>query len=164
VKAFVEEHRARRLTWRDGLSYLLAWLAWLILAAASALALQAVRSVIGPLTLALLLKNIEHPRQAFNIGGQAFVADRIALVVLGLLWIVYVFLTEDYLRSSVAAARGLRLRAASAAAPAPDFTSGWLRRYGLVELARRTAIAAAFPAGAAILYGLLQGLLWLITR
>jgi len=153
-----------RLTWRDVASYGLAWLAWLALIAASACALQAVRSVVGPLTLALLLKNIEYPRQAFNIGGQAFVADRIALVVLGLLWIVYVFLTEDYLRSSVAAARALRLRAASVEAAAPDFTHDWLRRYGLSELARRTAIAALLPAGAALLYGLLQGWLWFITR
>jgi hypothetical protein len=98
------------------------------------------------------------------MGGQAFIADRVGLVVLGLLWLVYVFLTEDYLRSSVATARALRLRAASADAPALDFTRGWLRQYGLVELARRTAITAAFPAGAAIIYGLLQGLLWVITR
>jgi len=153
-----------RLTWRDGLSYGLAWLAWLALAAAFAAALQAVRSTIGPLALAILLRNASEPRHFFNMGGQAFIADRVGLVVLGLLWLVYVFLTEDYLRSSVATARALRLRAASADAPAPDFTRGWLRQHGLVELARRTAIAAAFPVGAAISYGLLQGLLWVITR
>jgi hypothetical protein len=153
-----------RLTWRDGLSYGLAWFAWLALAAAFAAALQAVRSTIGPLALAVLLQNASEPRHFFNLGGQAFVADRIALVVLGLLWLVYLFLAEEYLRASVGAARALRLRAISADGCAPTATRGWMRQHGLVELARRTAIAAAFPAGAAIFYGLLLGLLWVITH
>lgn len=155
---------ANRLTWRDGLSYGLAWLAWLTLAAAFAAALQAVRSTIGPLALAVLLRNASEPRHFFNMGGQAFVADRIALVALGLLWLVYVFLTEDWLRSSVAAARARRVRAASAGGALTPAADGGFRGHGLAELARRSAIAAAFPAGAAILYGLLQGLLWVITR
>ncbi len=163
MKAPVGSDRAR-LTWRDGLSYLLAWLSWLSLGAASALVLQAVRSVIGPLVIALLLKNPDYQRQFFKVSDLASIADRFGLGILGLLWIVFVFLTEDYLRSSVGAARALRVRAASAGATAAPAAGGSLSLYGLAELARRTAVAAAFPAGAAILYGLLQGLLWLMTR
>jgi hypothetical protein len=153
-----------RLTWREGLSYGLAWLAWLALAAAFAAALQAVRSTFGPLALAILLRIADEPRHFFNMGGQAFIADRIGLVVLGLLWLVYFFLMEDYLRSSVGAARALRVRQASAGAPEMPAATSRVDQYGLIELARRARRAAAFPAGAAVLYGLLQGLLWLLTR
>ena len=146
--------------WRDGLGYALAFLAWAALSAASAWALLAVRSVIGPLTLAIGIRDPAALQRPWEIGARAGTFDRIALVVVGVVWLVYILLLEEYLRSSISDARAQRARAASAGAEnQPDYN-----RLGLRTLARRTLTAAAFPAAVLVLYLLLQGVLWLLLR
>jgi hypothetical protein len=147
--------------WRDGVGYALALLAWVALSAASALTLLAVRSVIGPLTLAIGIKNPANQQRLWEIGGRAGAFDRIALVAVGVVWLVYVLLLEEYLRASISGARAQRARAVSggAATDATDFG-----RLGLRTLAHRTLIAAAFPAAVLIVYLLLQGALWLVLH
>jgi hypothetical protein len=148
-------------TWRDGLGYGLAFLAWAALGAASALVLLAVRSMIGPLTLAIGVRDAAGQQRLWEIGARAGTFDRIALVAVGVVWLVYILLLEEYLRSSIGDARAQRIRAASAGAN--DNQTDY-NQLGLRILARRTLIAAAFPAGVLILYLLLQGVLSLLLR
>jgi hypothetical protein len=152
------DRRRLRFTLRDGLAYALAFLAWVALSGASAVALLGVRSLVGPLTLAILAANPAAPRRTWEIFAQAGGFDRIALVTVGLLWLVYFLRTEEYLRSSIGDARAQRARALSAGAE--DDPALTMR--GLRTLGRRTAVAAAFPAAASVLYLLLQGVLWLL--
>ena len=77
------------------------------------------------------------------------------------MWLVYILIVEEYLRSSIGDARAQRIRAASAGA---DDNQTDYSRIGLRTLARRTLIAAAFPAAVLILYLLLQGVLSLLLR
>jgi hypothetical protein len=150
-----------KFAWRDGLCYLLALLSWVLLSVASAQALLAVHSLIGPLTLAVLVKDPASQQRFWEIGARAGTFDRIALVVVGVVWLVYILLVEEYLRSSIGDARAQRARAASAGTLVPE--AGFSGR-GLDTLAHRTLIAAAFPAAVAILYVLMQGALWLLLR
>ena len=146
--------------WRDGLGYALAFLAWVALSAASALALLAVRSVIGPLTLAIGIRDPAGQQRFWELGARAGTFDRIALVVVGVVWLVYLMIVEEYLRSSISNARSQRIRAASAGGEnQTDYN-----QLGLRTLAHRTLIAAAFPAAVLILYLVLQGVLWLLLR
>jgi hypothetical protein len=147
--------------WRDGLGYALAFLAWAALSAASAWALLAVRSVIGPLTLAIGVRDPAALQRPWEIGARAGTFDRIALVAVGLVWLVTILLLEEYLRSSISEARAQRIRAASAGA---DDSRTDTNRLGLRTLARRTLTAAAFPVAVVILYLMLQGVLWLLLR
>ena len=148
-------------TWRDGLGYALAFLAWAALSTASALALLAVRSMIGPLTLAIGVRDPAGQQRFWELGGRAGTFDRIALVVVGVVWLVYIMIVEEYLRSSIGDARAQRIRAASAGA---DDNQTDYNQLGLRILARRTLFAAAFPAGVLILYLLLQAVLSLLLR
>jgi hypothetical protein len=152
--------RRSNWTWHDGLGYALAFLAWIALSAASALALLAVRSTIGPLTLAIGVRDLSQQR-IWELGARAGTLDSIARVAVGVVWLVYIMIVEEYLRSSIGDARAQRIRAASAGAD--DNHTDYYRR-GLRALARRTLIAAAFPAGVLILYLLLQGVLSLLLR
>jgi hypothetical protein len=145
--------------WRDALGYVLAVLAWIALSAASALALLAVRSTIGPLTLAIGVRDLSQQR-IWELGARAGTFDSIARVAVGVVWLVYILIVEEYLRSSIGNARAQRIRAASAGGENQTDYS----RIGLQTLARRTLIAAAFPAGVLILYLLLQGVLSLLLR
>ena len=147
--------------WRDGLGYALAFLAWVALSAASALALLAARSMIGPLTLAIGVRDPAGQQRFWELGARAGTFDSIARVAVGVVWLVYVLIVEEYLRSSIGDARAQRIRAASAGA---DDNQTDYNQLGLQTLARRTLIAAAFPAAVLILYLLLQGVLSLLLR
>jgi hypothetical protein len=147
--------------WRDGLGYALAFLAWAALSAASALALLAVRSMIGPLTLAIGVRDLAGQQRFWELGARAGTFDSIARVAVGVVWLVTILIVEEYLRSSIGDARAQRIRAASAGAD--DNQLDYSRR-GLRTLAHRTLIAAAFPAGVFILYLVLQGVLSLLLR
>jgi hypothetical protein len=153
--------RRSNWTWRDRLGYALAFLAWVALSAASALALLAVRSTIGPLTLALGVRDLGSQQRAWELGARAGTFDSIARVAVGVVWLVYILIVEEYLRSSIGDARAQRIRAASAGAD--DHQTDY-NQLGLRTLARRTLIAATFPAGVLILYLLLQGVLSLLLR
>jgi hypothetical protein len=152
--------RRSNWTWRDGLGYALAFLAWVALSAASALALLAARSTIGPLTLAIGVRDLSQQR-IWELGARAGTFDSIARVAVGVVWLVYILIVEEYLRSSIGDARAQRNRAASAGA---DDNQTDYDRIGLHALARRTFIAAAFPAAVFILYLALQGVLSLLLR
>jgi hypothetical protein len=145
--------------WRDALGYALAFLTWIALSAASALALLAVRSTIGPLTLAIGVRDLSQQR-IWELGARAGTFDSIARVAVGVVWLIYILIVEEYLRSSIGDARAQRIRAASAGGENQTDYS----RIGLRTLARRTLIAAAFPAAVFILYLLLQGMLSLLLR
>jgi hypothetical protein len=153
--------RRPRFPWRDGLAYAVAFLAWAALSAASAAALLAVRSMIGPLTLAIEIRDPARLQYFWELGGRAGTFDRIGLVVVGVVWLVYMLLLEEYLRSSIGDARAQRARAISTGADIPEM--GFHGR-GLDVLGRRTLIAATFPAAVFILYLVLQGVLWLLLR
>jgi len=147
--------------WRDGLGYALAFLAWVALSAATALALLAVRSVVGPLTLAIGVRDLGSQQRIWELGARAGTFDSIARVAVGVVWLVYIMIVEEYLRSSISNARAQRIRAASAGAD--DHQTDY-NQLGLRTLARRTLIAATFPVGVFILYLLLQGVLSLLLR
>lgn len=148
------------LEWRDVVSYALAALTWIVLAAMGAVALRAVHSTVGPLVLAILFDHPYYQTHSYQLGDRAGVADRIALALACLTWIVYVFMSEEYLRSGVGEARALRLRQASAGVqPARDW-----RSRGLGALARRALVVAGFPAAMAVLYLVLQLAIWLLLR
>jgi hypothetical protein len=150
-----------KFAWRDGMCYLLALLSWVLLSAVSAQALLAVRSLIGPLTLAILVRDLANQQRFWEIGARAGTFDRIALIAVGVVWLVYIMLLEEYLRSSIGDARARRARAISAGA---EISEMGFRGRGLDVLARRTLIAAAFPAALFILYLVLEGVLWLLLR
>jgi hypothetical protein len=152
--------RQVKLTGQEALGYLLAFLGWAALAAGSGLALLTLRSAVAPAVIAVLFENPYYQSRFFRIGGIAGVADGISLGVVGLLWIVYVFLLEDFLRTPVSEARAERIRAASAGNPAGSAGV----RPGLVVLARRVIVAAIFPAATIVVYLLLQGVMWLLLR
>jgi len=160
VTALDSNTRRSHWTWRDGLGYALAFLAWVALSAASALALLAVRSMIGPLTLAIGVRDLSQQR-IWELGARAGTFDSIARVAVGVVWLVYILIVEEYLRSSIGDARAQRIRAASAGV---DGNHTDYNRLGLRTLACRALIAAAFPAAGLILYLLLQGVLWLLLR
>jgi hypothetical protein len=152
--------RRSNWTWRDGLGYALAFLAWIALSAASALALLAVKSLVGPLTLAILVRDPARMQRYWEIAAQAGTFDSVARVIVGLAWLVYVLVVEEYLRASIGDARAQRIRAASAGGENQTDYS----RIGLRTLARRALIAAAFPAAVFVLYLALQGALSLLLR
>lgn len=152
---------ARRFAWQDGFAYALAFLAWLTTSAGCAAALLTLRGDVGSLIIAILVRDPYYQVHYYMIGGAAGVGDRIGLTVLGLFWIVYVMLLEEYLRSAIGDARAHRARAASAGNPAT--TIRW-RDQGLNVLARRTLVAAIIPAAVIALHLLLQGAIWLLTR
>ncbi len=149
------------LSWRDGFTYALAALSWIALSAASALALLILRSAVGPLVIAILYRDSYYQVHYYLLVGKAGVADRVALGILALLWIVYVFLLEDYLRSSISEARAQRAREASVGASPKEMG---LRGRGLEALARRSLLSAAFPAIIFAVYLVLQGALLWLTR
>ena len=151
-----------RLDGRDVVCYLAAIIAWVGLSAVSALALQTLRAAIGPLVIAILYRQSYYQTRYFLLSDLASIADRIALVVGGLLWIIFVFLVEDYLRSSISAARTERGRAISGGAAMAPAAQVSFKARGLGALARRALIAAIFPAAVFLLYGLLQGVLRLL--
>jgi hypothetical protein len=152
--------RRSNWTWRDGLGYALAFLAWVTLSAAGALALLVVKSLVGPLTLAILVRDPARMQRYWEIAAQAGTFDSIARVAVGVVWLVYILIVEEYLRASISDARAQRIRTASAGGENQTDYS----RIGLRILARRTLIAAAFPAAVFVLYLALQGVLSLLLR
>ena len=146
--------------WRDGLGYVRAFLAWAALSASAALTLLAVRSMVGPLTLAIGVRDVAGQQRFWELAARAGTFDSIARVAVGVVWLVYIMIVEEYLRSSIGDARAQRIRAASAGGENHTDYS----KLGLRTLARRTLIAAAFPAAVLILYLLLQGMLLLLLR
>ena len=140
-----------RLTFRDVLGYLLAYLIWILGAAISMLALFVIRQMI----------NVMWP----VLGGSRWVlraVDRFALVFLGLVWLVYSIFTEQFFRMAITEVRLRRLKARVNPSPTPlpepkSALLGHLRKIGLDILARRVVTAIGIPTlilGAA--YGLFQ--------
>ena len=140
-----------RLTFRDVLGYLLAYLCWILGAATSMLALFVIRQMINVMWPAL--------------GGSRWVlraVDRFALVFLGLVWLVYSIFTEQFFRMAITevSLRRHKARVDPSPNPPPEPKTALgrhLRRIGLDILARRVSTAIGIPVlilGSA--YGLFQ--------
>ena len=153
-----------KLTWRDGLGYLLAFLAWILLSAVSAMTLVTLRSVLAPLVVAVVAGNPYFRTHTVELTGIANSVDRFGLVILGLVWLVYMLFVEEYLRSSISTDRERRARAALSVETEPQSSQADMRTTSLNTLARRVIKSLIFPAAVLILYLLLQGVIWLIVR
>jgi hypothetical protein len=140
-----------KFTFKDLLSYLLAYWFWILGAAIALVAVFMIRQML----------NVMWPA----IGGNRWVMraiDRFALVFLGLVWLVYSILTEQLFRSAITEVRERRLKARvdPSPNPVPEPTSALmrhLRQIGLDLLARRVVYAIGIPTlvlGAA--YGLFR--------
>jgi len=140
-----------KFTFRDLLGYLLAYWFWILGAAVSMVALFVIRQRLNVMWPAL--------------GGSRWVlraVDRLALVFLGLVWLVYMIFMEQFLRMAITEMRERRLKARVDPSPNPPpepktELMRHLRKIGLDILARRVVYAIGIPAlilGAA--YGLWQ--------
>ena len=155
-----------KLTSADILGYLLAYSLWIILSAVAGVALLLIRSVLAPITVLLLAPNPWYQLHTTELGGVANSVDRFGLVVLAIIWVVYMIYIEEYFRSSIAAVRMRRARAALGGGTAGrrSATETRLQRLGLDILARRLPKALLFPLAVFALYFLGQGIIWLIAR
>jgi hypothetical protein len=152
-----------KLTWRDALAYLLVYTLWAAVSAAAAYALVMLRSAFPvPLTI-LLARNPYFHTHTVELKGMINSFDRLLLIVLAVAWIVFILWVEEYFRMSIAQSRERRARARIAADGAPITETG-LQRWSLDLFPRRLAIAAAFPIGALVLYGIIEGLTLLFVR
>ena len=134
----MEELRPK-LTVRDILGYILAYLFWLITAAIGMLAIFQTRNMI----------NVVWPA----LGGNRWVlraVDRFGLLLLGLLWLVYVIFVEQYYRMSITIVRERRHKAKTdpTARPISAPKGGFIKllhKLGLDVLASRFVPTLFFP-------------------
>ena len=152
-----------KLTWRDALAYLLVYSLWIVISAAAAYVLMLLRSAFPvPLTV-LLARNPYFHTHTVELRGMVNSFDRLLLIVLAVVWIVFILWVEEYFRASIAKSRERRARARMTADGASVAETG-LQRWSLDLFPRRLAIAAAFPVGALVLYALIEGITLLMVR
>jgi hypothetical protein len=152
-----------RLTWRDTLAYLLAYALWIIFIIVSGVLLLLLRGAITPPFAILLFRNPYYLSHTVELGGTVNSVDRLALIVLAIVWVVYILWLEEWFRGAVKQARERRIRAVFSDGEPPPVEAG-LQRWSLDLFPRRAAIATIFPIMVMGLYALLQGVLWLLTR
>jgi hypothetical protein len=152
-----------KLTWRDAFAYTLVYVLWAALSAVAAYALMLLRSALPvPLTV-LLARNPYFHTHTVELKGIVNSVDRLLLIVLAIVWVVYILWVEEYFRASIAKSRERRAKARFTSEGAPITETG-LQRWSLDLFPRRLAIAAAFPAAALVFYLVLDGLMLLLTR
>jgi hypothetical protein len=152
-----------KLTWRDALAYILVYALWAAISAAAAVALMLLRSAFPPPLTVLLARNPYFHTRTVELNGMITSVDRLVLIVLAVVWIVFILWVEEYFRASIVKSRERRARARIAADGALITETG-LQRWSLDLFPRRLAIAAAFPAGALVLYGIIEGITLLMVR
>ena len=152
-----------KLTWRDALAYLLVYSLWVVVSAAAAYALVLLRSAFPPPLTILLARNLYFHTHTVELRGMIDSFDRLLLIVLAIVWIIFSLWVEEYFRASIAKSRERRARARIASDGAPVAETG-LQRWSLDLFPRRLAIAAAFPAGALVIYALIEGITLLMVR
>jgi hypothetical protein len=152
-----------KLTWRDALAYLLVYALWAAISAAAAYALMLLRSAFPvPLTV-LLARNPYFHTHTVELRGMISSFDRLLLIVLAVVWIVFILWVEEYFRASIVKSRERRAKARFASDGAPITETG-LQRWSLDLFPRRLAIAVAFPVGALVLYAIIEGVTLLSVR
>jgi hypothetical protein len=132
-----------KLTAGDVLSYVLAYMCWLLTAALSMATLFMVRTALN-VAWPVMVGTEARARWALRA------IDRFSLVLLGLVWLVYVIFVEQYYRSSITEVRTRRYskqtRPTPRAEPAPkNGLMRFLRRLGLDILARRLVPTMGIP-------------------
>ncbi len=151
-----------RSTWHDILAYLLAYVLWIVLSAAAAIAFLVLRSAVAPLMAVLLARNPYYKTHVVELGGTATSVDRLFLIVFAIIWLVYMLWIEEHFRASIAQARKRRARAALASDSQRVAETG-LQRWSLDPLLRRAATVAIFPLVILALFLLLRGLIFLLV-
>ena len=129
-----------RLTLRDVIGYITAYLCWVCTGAASMLAMLQARQALNVLWPAA--------------GGSRWVlraVDRFSLVLMGLLWLIYVVFCEHHYRTAITVVRVRRHKARTDPGSVPPLPppQGWsmkmLRRLGLHVLAMRFVPTLMLP-------------------
>jgi hypothetical protein len=151
-----------RTTWREALAYLLAYALWIVLSAATGLALLMLRSAVSPLMTVLLARNTYYQMHVVELGGTVNSIDRLFLIVFAIIWLVFMLWMEEYFRTSIVKARERRARAALAEDGKPVAETA-LQRWSLDLLLRRAAVVALFPLGVLVLLLLMRGLVLLLV-
>jgi hypothetical protein len=151
-----------KLTIRDVFGYMLAYMCWIITAAAGLLALlqarQALNSIWPVLGSGTQWRWILRP------------VDRFGLVLMGLLWLVYVIFVEQHYRDGITLVRTYRFKARTdpSSLPAPARPQGWLvkmlHRLGLDILATRVLPTLMLPLVLFVIGYLIQQLGWLLIQ
>ncbi|MGC8780911.1 MAG: hypothetical protein ACP5UQ_08615 [Anaerolineae bacterium] len=149
--------------WRDAIAYALAYALWIALGALSAVLLVLLKSAIVPLIAISLLRDPYYQMHTVELRGMITTFDRATLIVLAILWVVYVFWLEEWLRGSVREAREQRMRARLLGEGEPAAETG-LQRWNLHLLPQRMRTALLFPAAALAIYLVLEGLSRLLVR
>lgn len=152
-----------RLTWRDALAYLLAYALWAAISAGAGVLMLLLRSAITPPLAILLMRNPYYLQHSVELRGMVNSLDRTALIVLAIIWVVYILWLEEWCRGAIKLARERRLRAALSDVGRPA-TETALQRWSLDLLPRRVGMALLLPAALIVLYLVLQGVFWLLTR
>jgi hypothetical protein len=149
-----------KLTFRDVLGYILAYLFWMVAAAASMLAAFELRTGLNVIWPALG----SGVRWAWTLRA----VDRFGLVFLGLIWLAYSIFCEHYYRSAITEVRFRDFRGKKAPALQSDrasWAARFLARMGLDILAYRIAITVAPAVGVWLIGFLVMQLgFWLLLR
>ena len=152
-----------RSSFRDSLAYVLAYLLWAVLSGILGVVLLMLRGSLSPVFAVILARNPYYLTRTVELRGTVNSLDRLFLIVLAIVWVVYLIWTEEYFRTAVAKVRERRLKARMSPTGETKAETS-LQRWSLDLLPRRVAIAAAFPAGTMLVHLLLQGIFWLMVR
>jgi hypothetical protein len=152
-----------KLGGRDLAAYGIVYGAWIAMCAVSAYAMMLLRSAFPAPLVILLARNPYYDTHTVELKGMVNSIDRLVLIVLAIIWVVYILWVEETFRSSVARSRERRAKARMASDSTAHVESG-LQRWSLDLFPRRLAIAAAFPVGALVIYGIIEGITWLIVH
>lgn len=163
MSASIRNEMSARLTWRDTLAYLLAYVLWIIWSGAAGVLMLVLRGALTPPLTILLLRNPYYLTRTVELRGMVNSLDRAALIIFAIIWVVYLIWLEEWLRGGVKLARERRLRATFSESAQPLVETG-LQRWSLDPLLRRTALAAIFPGAIAVLYFILRGIFELLVR
>jgi hypothetical protein len=163
MSASITNEVSARLTWRDTLAYLLAYVLWIIWSGAAGMLMLVLRGALTPPLTILLLRNPYYLAHTVELRGTVNSLDRAALIVFAIIWVVYLIWLEEWLRGGVKLARERRLRATFSEAAQPLIETG-LQRWSLDPLLRRAALAAIFPGAITVLYFILRGIFELLVR
>jgi len=163
MSASITDEVSSKLTWRDILAYLLAYVLWIVYSGAAGVFMLLLRSPLKLLFEVMLGRNPYFDTHIVELRGMVNSLDRAALIVFAIIWVIYLIWLEEWLRGSVKQARDRRLRAAFSDADQPLIETG-LQRWSLDPLLRRAALAAIFPGVLALLYLIPLGILEALVR
>jgi len=163
MSASITDEVSSKLTWRDILAYLLAYVLWIVYSGAAGVFMLLLRGALTPPLTILLARNPYFFTHTVELRGLISSLDRAALIIFAIIWVIYLIWLEEWLRGSVKQARDRRLRAAFSGADQPLIETG-LQRWSLDPLLRRAALAAIFPAVIVILYFVSRGVFEALVR